>query len=781
MSATKDLFDRESRRAGAGRCSLFAAVLFLALAFPASLSADGLIVIDDPAHRIPGHFPFAPLSVSYHRVKTHITGLIASTSVDEEFYNPTDARLEGTYIFPLPEGAAIDRFSMDVNGKPLEAELLPADQARSLYESIVRKMRDPALLEYAGRGAFKVRVFPIEPRSRKRIRIGYTQLLKSDAGLIEYVYPLNTEKFSSAPLAEVSLVVTIDGEQALKSVYCPSHDAEVRRNGERRAVVGWEARDVRPDSDFRVIFSRTPSPIAIDFMANRLPGEDGYFMLLASPGVADSKTAVTPKDLCFVLDTSGSMAGEKLAQAKSALRQCLENMNEGDRFAIVRFSTESDSFFDSLVPASRENLEKAGRFIDGLRAAGGTDIDGALARALALSNAAGKTGSRPSYTIFITDGLPTVGETGEDAIVERVRRDGRGVRIFAFGVGTDVNAHLLDRISGLTRAVSQYVLPEENIELAVSGFAAKIREPVLTGLALSFSNPAIRLTGVYPAQLPDLFNGDMLVALGRYSGKGPAAAKISGSVNGKAREFTAEVSFPESRSANEFIPRLWAARRVGWLLDEVRLHGESTELRDEIIRLARQYGIVTPYTALLIVEDEERRGVAANLRSFQELEQDRAALDTAKEKIDSVRREAASEASRSGRSAVDNARAVQEMKDSWNMGQTSSGAGLAKSAPAGSSRPPASPSARLGYKEEQSRNYASQVRVLEGRAFYQNGSVWTDSTAQGRARLTQKNIRFAAPEFFALLAAHPKASHWLSLGNNIDIVVDDTLYSIREE
>ena len=471
----------------------------VAAAFPAALAADGFIVVSDPPHPLPGHFGFAPLEVTFHKVTVDVKDLVAVTTVDQEFFNPNNAQLEGTYLFPLPAGSSIDRFSMDINGRMMEAELLPADKARAIYEDIVRRAKDPALLEYAGRDAFKVRIFPIEARSRKRVRITYTQLLKSDGGLVEYVYPLNTEKFSAAPLDTVSVVVTLDGRQPLKTVYCPSHDAEVRRDGERKAVVGWEARGAWPDTDFKVVFSRTPYPLGIDFLAHRPAGEDGTFLLTISPGLAAEKTAVQPKDVCFVLDTSGSMATEKLEQARRALSFCLANLDDQDRFEIVRFSTEAEPLFGHLEPVGKDSLARAREFVAGLKPIGGTAIADALERALALrgKDRAGDP-SRPFLVVFMTDGLPTIGETREDAIVARVKGAAAGTRIFSFGIGTDVNTHLLDRVSGDTRGLSQYVLPSEDIEVKVSGFFAKLRDPVFSDLSLSFTNPAIRVTALHP-------------------------------------------------------------------------------------------------------------------------------------------------------------------------------------------------------------------------------------------------------------------------------------------
>ena len=743
------------------------AALVLALLAPVLGGADGLIVVSNPPVSAPGHFGFAPLQVRYHRVSVSVNGLVAVTDVDQEFYNPSGQRLEGTYIFPLPPGAHIDKFSMDIGGKMADGELLPADKARALYEDIVRRQRDPALLEYAGRGAYTLRIFPIEPQSGKRIRIRYTQLLTSDSGMTEYVYTLGTEKYSSTPVSDVSVMMTIDGEQPLKTVYSPSHDVEIKRQGDRRAVVGWEAKDAWPDTDFKVIFSRAPDPLGIDFMASRQPGQDGYFVLLASPGMTAEKDSIAAKDVCFVMDTSGSMAGAKLAQARKALRFCLASLSQRDRFEVVRFSTEAEPLFGSLVAADPDHVAKAQDFVDGLSAMGGTAIGDALDKALSLRGA----GDRPFLVIFLTDGIPTVGETSEDALVGRVTHVGRATRIFSFGIGTDVNAHLLDRIASETRAVSQYVLPEEDIEVKVSSFYSKISEPVFSDLSLSFTNPGVRVTQVLPAALPDLFNGDTLVLFGRYSGSGASAVRITGQFNGKKRDFTAELSFPAESSGNEFIPRLWAARRVGWLLDEIRMRGESAELKDEVIRLARQFGIVTPYTATLILEDEEKRGVPESLRSFQELEEDTSARDRAGERLSSIRREASSEASRAGAPAVQNSIAMNDLKASTSEGQAAQASGLEK---AKASVAPG------GYKASQRNNYATQVRTVNGRAFYQNGSVWTDSTAQQKKGLKQKQITFGSREYFELLGRDQGLSAWLALGSDVDVVIGDTLYSIRD-
>src|SRR5687768_6783131 len=614
----------------------FLSFLLTLVVAPGALLADGFIIVHEP-HIVPGHFPFAPLEVSYHRVKVDIDDRVAVTTVDQEFRNPGGQRTEGTYMFPLPPGAHIDSFAMDVNGKMTEAELLPAEKARAIYEEIVRKTRDPALLEYVGRDAFRARIFPIEPHGTKQIKIKYTQVLKEDSSLVEYVYPLNTEKFSSKNIGDVSVICKVKSDTPIKSIYCPSHEAEIKRKGDSEATVGYEEKNARPDTDFKLIFSRKKSDVDVKLLTYRNTnggsGGDGYFMLMASPGAGEKDGKKSPKDIVFVADTSGSMAEkDKIGQLKKALNFCLANLNETDRFNIVRFSTEAEPMFAELEHPTKERIERARDFVDKFKPTGGTAIDDALAAALKTR----QEKDRPFIVVFLTDGAPTIGTTKEDDIVKRAADRADGVRIFCFGIGHDVNTHLLDRIADETRAATNYVLPEEDIEVKVSSFFGKVNEPVMTDLKVAFGGD-VRATQLYPSKLPDLFKGDTLLLFGRYSVEGgPSSVKITGMVEGKEREFAEDVKFADEDTKHAFIPRLWATRRVGWLLDEIRLHGESKEQKDEVVELARKHGIVTPYTAYLIIEDESRRGVPEMSRTFREMEGDRVALDAARHFYDST-------------------------------------------------------------------------------------------------------------------------------------------------
>jgi Ca-activated chloride channel family protein len=730
------------------------------LGFLPQVRGDGFIIIERPMPVPIGHFPFAPLEVSSHHVEVKIDGQVAVTSIDQEFYNPNDQRLEGTYMFPVPKDAHIDKFSMEIGGKMVEAELLSADKARQIYEDIVRKMRDPALLEYAGRDLFKARIFPIEPRSRKPIKISYTELLRSDAGTVTYTYPLSTEKFSAQPIKSLSVKLEVKTEQPLASIYSPSHKVEIKRDGVNRAVIGYESKDEKPDTDFQLVYSSEAREVGLSLMNHKPDGDDGYFLLLAAPTVAkDARPA--PKDIVFVVDTSGSMAGAKLNQAKKALEFCVENLNAEDRFEIVRFSTEAEPLFGKLVDANAGQRKHASDFIAGLKPIGGTAIADALQAALKMQSVKSE---RPFVIIFLTDGLPTVGSRNAGEIVAGVKKAG-GARIFSFGIGSDVNTQLLDQIAESTRAFSQYVLASEDLEVKVSNFYTRIKEPALTNLRLEFSG-GVRTSKMYPAELPDLFSGDQLVLAGRYTGSGEVEAKLTGMAAGHEQIFTYKVRFEDRNSTNGFVPRLWATRRVGFLLDEIRLHGETNELRDEATELARKYGIVTPYTAYLIVEDEERRNVPAAARSLQGMRTDTAARDSA------AKAWAGFKEKKEGDDGVANARSQNFFKYAEQ-----AGASIASGA-SESSRGfvAAAPAARA--ESERITQYTQQSKFVNGRNFFQNGKQWVDTSAQNVTK--RLRVQFNSDDYFNLLKKHPEAAPWMALGQNVLLALDDTVYEITE-
>jgi len=346
--------------------------------------------------------------------------------------------------------------------------------------------------------------------------------------------------------------------------------------------------------------------------------------------------------------------------------------------------------------------------------------------------------------------------------VAEVKKAG-SARIFSFGIGSDVNTQLLDQIAEGTRAFSQYVLANEDLEVKVSSFYTRIKEPALTNVRLEFGG-GVRTSKLYPAQLPDLFKGDQLVVTGRYTGSGEVEAKLTGIANGREQIFTYKVKFNDS--SNDYVARLWATRRVGFLLDEIRLHGETNELRDEATDLARRYGIVTPYTAYLIVEDEDRRRVPMTERSMQSMSGDTAARAEVSKAWDGFKEK------KDGEDAVANARSQNAFKfadqsaASIYSGAAESLRGFAFAAPA----------ARA--ESDRVTQYTQQSKFVNGRAFFQNGKQWVDTNAQNATK--RERIQFNSEAYFDLLKKHPEAAPWMALGQNVLLALDDTVYEITE-
>jgi Ca-activated chloride channel family protein len=571
-----------------------ALVALLAVVFVCGAYADG-IIIPEPMPPYP-HPEY--LEIKYHHVDVTIDNQFTETSIDQVFHNQNSWDLEGTYIFPLTEGASIQEFSMWVDDEKLEGEILEKDEAKKIYEDIVRKMKDPALLEYIDRNTFKARVYPIEAYGDKKIELKYSEVIKCDDGVCEYTYPLNTEKFSSKNLEDARVTVKIKSNVPIKSIYSPTHKIDIDREDDYNVEVSYEEEDVKPDKDFKVIYTISEGDIDINLLTYK-EGEEGYFLLMLSPQYQVEQAQVVRKDVIFVLDRSGSMAGEKIEQARDALKFCLNSLNTGDRFGLVTFSTGIDAYKDELEDATADSISDAVEFVGGIKATGGTDIQGALLKALDML----PSDSRPKIIVFLTDGKPTVGVQDITQILDDTRRQNdANARIFVFGVGYEVNTHLLDKLSLENHGASEYVEPEESIELKVSNFYSKISNPVMSDIGISFEGVSVKET--YPKELPDVFKGTQMLVFGQYEGSGDVLITLTGDVSGETRILEYEKNFPSSSSKNDFLPRLWATRKIGYLLDTIRLEGENDELIDEIIELSKKYGIATPYTSFLILEDE---------------------------------------------------------------------------------------------------------------------------------------------------------------------------------
>ncbi|MBK8989333.1 MAG: VWA domain-containing protein [Chloroflexi bacterium] len=673
------------------------------------------------------------LTIKYQRVDVTIENQVATTHIEQLFVNNNDWMLEGTYLFPLPEGAAINQLTMWVDGQPIEAKILGRDEARQIYDDIVRQLRDPALLEYVGTQAVQANVFPIPPRDERRIEIEYTQVLPADNGIIHYVYPQSTKLYTNAPLQTQSIRVDLRSNEAIRAIYSPSHPAAISRQGDYQAVVGYEGSNVVADQDFELYYTVTPEDIGLNLLSYKEAGEDGFFLLLVAPSVA--ATQAIAKDVILVMDTSGSMEGEKIQQTKAAAHYVIEHLQPGDRFNIVSFSTGVRTYQPDLVTAVQPGSYQP--FINGLEALGGTNISMALLEAANMVDT-----QRPTTIIFLTDGLATEGIVETPLLLSAVEQAmPTNARLFVFGVGDDLDPNLLDALAENHRGTTTYVRPFQSIDEEVSSFYAKVSAPVLSDISLDFGGVVVEQ--MYPQTLPDLFAGTQLALVGRYRQGAPTTITLRGAVNGEPQLFTYQDNQFRTQGGEDFIPRLWATRAIGHLLREIRLRGEQPELVQSVVNLSIRYGIITPYTSYLIEEKDI---------FTQTGREDIAAQATSAPTASGISREAVEQAA----AAADMAAAEAPMALPTIIASTAPAPG------------------------ETAVTQAGQIRLVGSKTFVLRDGVWLD-TAYDPERFTPQAIGFASDAYFDLLAAVPELGQYLALGPRVVVVMGSQVYEVVAE
>ena len=693
------------------------------------------------------------LKVDYHRVSIDIENQIATTDVEMQFTNQGEALAEGTFIFPLPQGAAVDQLTMWVDGEPIEAKILPADEARGIYDRIVRQYRDPALLEYIGNDMIQANVFPIPPGDKRRIDITYSHVLEVDNGLFNITYPMNAA--GSRPIEDLSISVNVSSSEPISNIYSPSHDVAISRADDDKSFrAGFESSYYVPDTDFSLFYGIASDSINLNLLTYReSAGEDGFFMLLVQPPFQTTEDSVIPRDIIVVLDQSGSMDGEKWDQARKAAAYVLENLNTQDRFNAILFSSGWRIYSNQMEAPSQ-----AGGAIDWINsqdAVGGTDINGALTTALDM------VGERPTTILFLTDGLATEGETETARILENLQAAApANARVFTFGVGNDVDTFLLDAIVRDLRGTGTYVRPGERIDEKVASLYNKISAPVMTDIELEIDGEIVTEWS-YPSTLPDLFAGEQLTLVGRYRGDADdVTIRLKGMVDNAVQTFTYEgFDFPSRAGGESFLARLWATRRIGDLLNTIRLNGENPELIDSVVNLSVRYGIITPYTSFLIEEDDilSQQGREQAARSFAEEAEALADNFTGAAAVDAA----------SSAAALESAQAPMRAQPS---------------APP----PPPAPSGGVvadgeGQDEDaQPWQSTNPIQTVRGKTFILQNDVWTDTTFEPDTMETVR-IEFLSDSYFDLLSEKPELGAYLALGERVIVVVDGTAYEIVSE
>jgi Ca-activated chloride channel family protein len=710
------------------------------------------------------------LAMEYYRVEANVVDGVAGVDVKMGFRNHTTRQLEATFIFPLPDGATVGEFRMEMGGKWVEGKVLEKNEAKRIYTDIVRRMRDPGLLELVGKNLFQARVFPVPANGVQRIEMRFATTLAQESGLYQLVYPLKTARNYAGTTKDFTFTLKLKSSTPLRSVYSPSHKVHVTRKGDGQAVVSFEKQGVTFNEDLRVFYSVDYNDVGLSLLSYRKKGEPGFFMILAAPGAKDTADEIPAKKLVFVVDTSGSMQGEKIERVRTALAYAIERLRPDDVFNVIRFSSDVESLFPGMQRADKASIKAALAFVGELEAAGGTAIDEALSTAL------GGIIDPETQVIFLTDGEPTVGETDPARIAKNALLTNKlGARVFPFGVGTDLNAVLLDRLARDHHGSPTYMSPDKDIEKTLGAFYDKISHPVLSGITLAV--PAAKAYGILPGSIPDLFRGEQLVIVGRFRNSGSTLIRLEGTLGGKKKTYDFEAKLPTADTGNDFIPRLWAKRQVGVLLEQIRLEGEKKALVDEVVQLGTTYGIVTPYTSYLITEPgyqgvrprppirpvtstttgswgdggaanrrlEERApakgirfgagGVAAPAAAPAPAEAEDSAIAMDK---DEFKQE-------SGATAVKVAKKVKNLKESDVAG------------------------GELG-----------TVRVIGDKTFEWKNDRWEDTAVQG-AGGTRLRIKAFGAAYFALAKASPLVARYLSLGDHVVFTWKGLIIEVGED
>ena len=723
--------------------NLFAALGFVFFGLFSIVNAQGVIVPiicqRPPRCPVPPPRPIIvpqQLPVKSIKIETKINAQVATTHVEQIFRNDTDATLEGTYFFPIPESASISEFAIWENDKRLVGEVRTKEEARRIYESIVRRQRDPGLLEYAGKDLFQATIFPIPPRSDKKLEITYTQVLQAEGGTVAYRYPLGTGK-NPVPIGTISGRVEISSRNGIRNVYSPSHSIDTRNNGENRATLSFESSGKKEQQDFQLFYTVTDDDFGLSLLTYREASKDGYFLLTISPKDSLTEREFIAKDIVFVLDTSGSMAEEgKMEKARAALLFGIRGLRDADRYNVINFAGEEHLMESGLIQADARGRARGEEFVKNLKPTGGTNINDSLRAAIRQFNSSSE---RPQMLVFLTDGLPTVSETRVDKILENVREAKRGapdLRIFTFGVGYDVNTQLLDKIASENGGTADYVEPKENIEVKVGNFFSKVNSPVLTDIEINWGGVNTDL--IYPRKMPDLFKGTQITLIGRYRNELEGVTlTLRGRTGRENKTFNySNLRFPSRAEEHDFLPRLWATRRVGWLLEQIRSNGEQKELRDEIVELGTRYGIVTPYTSYLATDGSERREGVAQTRvlTLQNAPRD------ASKKV----------AVQSGAEAV----------------------ALSKQQAAQQSVVTVTDDDEVIFVSEK---IAQQVGT---KTFYQQNGFWQDAELKPESRLPEIRVQFASEEYFNLLKQEKELAKYFALGEQVVVVYKGKIYRV---
>ena len=732
----------------------------LTLALPAIAGAQGLLIprcvtprpgIERPIDDCRPDRPAIVRTASNDRVE--LRDRVLRYEVEERFLNRGGLIGEADYIFPLPKGAAFRDLKLSIDGQLVAGETMSATEARRIYEDIVRRQKDPALVEWMGHGMLRTRIFPIQAGEERRVVVRFESVAEREGDAVRVDYftgsrpdglRVTGDRLQSSeqpatrnpqPRTSFSLTYRAGGE--LGEAYSPTHELDVDRDdAQRRVSIRGGSADVTV-----LVALRRSLAASVATLTHATRDEEGYALITVTPPT-DLASNRLPRDLTFVLDVSGSMAGRKMEQAKAAGRALLRTLTDRDRFRIVDFSTDVRSFRDGFTAATQENIRAGIRYLDGLDATGSTNISGALEEALRQSESESERRGRGRMPIvlFMTDGAATVGERDPVRIAANAARMRGDARIFTYGLGADLNIGLVEQLAVEGRGIATFLRPDESVERSVELLATRLRAPILTDVRVRIDGN-VRLSRVYPSGPQDVFAGQDLVFLARYDGNGPANVIVTGRSGEREVRWSNERNFAREERDNAFVPRLWATQRIGWLAAEKRRNGGNTEIDDEIRRLGERFGIPTEFTSYLVLEPGM---VAGNLGG--------------------VRRDAVGTSAANGPVDV-------------RLRRASGGSGAPAAAPA--PQVAAFEAAKSASEQRQARSIAAadmmrdeaaasgEIRTAGAKMFRKDGETWTDLSAKPNVKVYK--VAAYSKSYFALLEKLPQLKESLAVAEKVKV------------
>ena len=567
-------------------------------------------------------------------VRAGISGFLARVTVTQIFANTAAQNIEAVYTFPLPQDAAVDDMTIQIGDRTVRGLIKRREEARAIYENAKRTGHVAALLDQERSNIFTQSVANILAGEQVTVTISYVEALRYEAGSYEFVFPMvvgpryipgqptgyqgsgwapDTNRVPDASRItpwvaakgtraghDISVEIALDAGVPIQEMRSKTHEIDIDREGPSRATVRLRDEATIPNKDFILKYDVAGAQVADAILSTPAPGRSkptgGYFTMILQPPARLPESDIQPKELVFVLDTSGSMWGFPLEKAKQVISRALDELYPGDTFNLITFSGDTQIVFPQPVYPTAENIRKAKEVLATRTGGGGTEMMKAIRAALVPSDKQ----DHVRVVCFLTDGY--VGNDME--IVGEVQKH-PNARVFAFGIGTAVNRFLLDKMAEAGRGAVEYVNLADKADEAADRFYERVRSPLLTDLYVDWGG--LPVTDVYPQRLPDLFSGQPLVITGRYTQPGSGTVHLKGTRAGGPFNRDIPVTFSSSTPPFDALAGYWARRRIDDLMSQdwlgMQRGAVKPELQAQITQLGLDYRLMTQFTSFVAVED----------------------------------------------------------------------------------------------------------------------------------------------------------------------------------